>query len=1053
MTPVRRTKHRAALTIQTLLHESYETTESKESDNEEEEPTQRARQRAHAQRAERLLNKRLNLIHHVLQCGEDDFQTLLNVLESKLPASVNAAKVSQRRKMELLLHFCGTVGDGFEASGKISNLVKHCLQAKDRAPPIAKALAQILSTILPVLGVLEVDEVSSVLDEATRINGWGNVHDTLARGVLENVALATATVPSRSTTWKILMACLAASDSVDSRHAKSIKQYFEVLKENALVRMSVQESMPYETAIIESNLESGEESEHENAEDEVNARVTATLREKFLRMDAARSLVAPDIRGLRQVASLYSNLLEGHEIERNTWAWKDGSKRTVDDESIGFIVDFLMLNTAPVSFCTKKTIIDGELVEFPVLTKTVPSNRDLYRMYKKAAEQRNAQSTSAVKILKKTQFESIVRAVASRNQRARAGIDYIIAELWDTVDLMMDAIHARFPQHEKTLRRLTTAIKYRYKKELLNPDLMYAIGKQAQKETGIHIDEFEFLRICQLLKVEKMSETDPIFVGMDALKVIMRVFVQREIQAQAIKKLLDQSPDSIIIGCDYMMRFKQEEFREKTTGWYGKFGGFLLHGIILMWRQGEEKLHKFLCQIIDGNQSENAVSTLTCIQDACNYIKTNLPEHKKVILVTDGASHYHSAENIELMPHAVKFTGLTLTKWLFWCPQDGKWDIDRLFGLLKLNYVFPYLNDGHDIKTSEDLFKACGHNGGPPNTVFHYVTLNQDMLAYYRKYKKYKAASAKERLKSRMQPYKLIDVSGIRQMFYFEYQADCSFVPQRYYGVPFKANSNNSKVRGSEGNAFLNELYDRCETLQGGFDMGGIRKGSFVGTGVDETSKENQSKSFVCDRCSALFRKDHRFQLHRAKCTKTLVKSRNAVDKVIRACIARIREVKRVQTETEINCTVDLTDSRRLKDPNADTILAWREMFPSGWALPTNQKSFRFNPDVRRLLLDFFEEGEDDFAGKVSPEAAVNRLIEILNSDEDVGFREQDIPKADQVKSLFARESSKRKKERAIGALSENTQQNQATQDTVSLGSTDIVEQPMLSPPTFGFTD
>ena len=94
-------------------------------------------------------------------------------------------------------------------------------------------------------------------------------------------------------------------------------------------------------------------------------------------------------------------------------------------------------------------------------------------------------------------------------------------------------------------------------------------------------------------------------------------------------------------------------------------------------------------------------------------LKRENPEIENAFFGQDNAGCYHCGNAILACKNTSKRTGISIRRMDFSDPQGGKGPCDRFAATMK-NHVHSYVNEGHDVVTTEQFQEALLSHGGVP---------------------------------------------------------------------------------------------------------------------------------------------------------------------------------------------------------------------------------------------------------------------------------------------------------------------------------------------------
>lgn len=150
-------------------------------------------------------------------------------------------------------------------------------------------------------------------------------------------------------------------------------------------------------------------------------------------------------------------------------------------------------------------------------------------------------------------------------------------------------------------------------------------------------------------------------------------------------------------------------YRESQSDWFGKRGISWHISVVYRRVKGELQWQAFINIIQTCSQDSPAVVII--MEHILKTLKKAFPKITKAHFRQDNAGCYHSATTILSCPTIAKNTGITIKSIDFSDPQGGKGAADRLAATCK-SHIRLYLNEGHDVTTSQEMKEALLSHGG-----------------------------------------------------------------------------------------------------------------------------------------------------------------------------------------------------------------------------------------------------------------------------------------------------------------------------------------------------
>lgn len=177
-------------------------------------------------------------------------------------------------------------------------------------------------------------------------------------------------------------------------------------------------------------------------------------------------------------------------------------------------------------------------------------------------------------------------------------------------------------------------------------------------------------------------------------------------QERAKQKVIDNLDDSsVLVVMDWAMKFIQTRFREKQSEWYGKRG--------LSWH---------ISSVISKNSETNTIgvasyahlfnectqewfAVASIIENLLRTVKNNAPLVDKAYLRSDEAGCYHNNLLIAAVKGIGDRVGVSIVRYDFSEPQQGKDICDRIICPLKSS-LRKYCDEGNNVLSANDMYSA-----------------------------------------------------------------------------------------------------------------------------------------------------------------------------------------------------------------------------------------------------------------------------------------------------------------------------------------------------------
>ena len=193
---------------------------------------------------------------------------------------------------------------------------------------------------------------------------------------------------------------------------------------------------------------------------------------------------------------------------------------------------------------------------------------------------------------------------------------------------------------------------------------------------------------------------------------------------RARRKQAAQSPDTAYLICDFKMKFLPMSQVEFADIFYGK-RGMSWHGCVVQMPAGcgdSFVVH----DIMHSDQKQDTFTVVAIIQQVCKEIKRRCPNVTKLVIQSDNASCYTSKAFVPGAALACSLEGLQLEEVLHNEAQDGKTELDGLFGICSAA-VKRWCAAHGDVKTPEDLVRALIEEG-PTHCVIRQLRMHNSTV-------------------------------------------------------------------------------------------------------------------------------------------------------------------------------------------------------------------------------------------------------------------------------------------------------------------------------------
>lgn len=226
-----------------------------------------------------------------------------------------------------------------------------------------------------------------------------------------------------------------------------------------------------------------------------------------------------------------------------------------------------------------------------------------------------------------------------------------------------------------------------------------------------------------IYEVASMKKTIPIIKNQ--VKNYMSHRMRAKIQFTAINKVYAElNSNNALLVFDHKQKVLPRQHREGQVDYFGKRGMSLIGCMLVKRIEKEmrgEKLFGLEYQYIDcmmqQYSAQDSVQVLACIQVVIKFVKEKYPNIISLTLQSDNASCFASHDNIPYLYHLNKEMkeemnmNISVDRWIYTEAQTGKGKLDTHFSFV--NVLFDsYVEDGNDILTERDIFRALTFQGG-----------------------------------------------------------------------------------------------------------------------------------------------------------------------------------------------------------------------------------------------------------------------------------------------------------------------------------------------------
>ncbi|EGT40198.1 hypothetical protein CAEBREN_09129 [Caenorhabditis brenneri] len=496
-------------------------------------------------------------------------------------------------------------------------------------------------------------------------------------------------------------------------------------------------------------------------------------------------------------------------------------------------------------------------------------------------------------------------------------------------------------------------------------------------------------------------------------KHLLRASVANQERESIISSLED---NEVLITIDFAQKFLPKWHREKQSDYFGK-KGLSYHVSHITARIGEKYAQHSFVHIYDGEVQQNSelvVLTLSHI----------VQELKKVGITavsfrSDNAGAYHCASTIASLHWLMEEFGVAVKSYSFSEAQNGKSSSDRDAARVKQKAA-RYVASGNDITTSKQFFEAI-KSGKPLNGVSVYhgsVTPDIDADATW------PGISSLN--------YFTVEEGGIRGHKYFGL-GEGVFVSKdklqslngtfEFEGAGFLASGivsidvERDAVRNGQETKFWYYSPRKCE------NSACTEQAEQASTDPEEPSDVpvNPKAIFSCPEpgCSASYLRHSNLEKHTLRGVHNFLPEKMTMLDYSLDLFARgLENINQIRSSV-LNSVADTLSN--LMEATEETVLQL------GWALPKKQSRKPYPEDVKKFLIECFEEGLKK--KKLNPVTIGKMMAEAKKADGTKRFSVEQRMDVKQIAGFLSREARKRRTGNARVKRDENDNQTAPVED------------------------
>ena len=458
----------------------------------------------------------------------------------------------------------------------------------------------------------------------------------------------------------------------------------------------------------------------------------------------------------------WNSMINGVTIEKETF-----SQARYDEEIAKKAVLFILKeqNVCVLSWGTRNIRLDPwEHLQFPRITRK--------KTVKMILEEYETCYPDKKKRISSGPFYEIASRITANDERLLCAVDYVVGTLVNDPVRILERIASDFSHpNEKSdiLWKITLAknfLKVQYDGHAKKCDdcathgINFALGIPSDSPITRKTDcaackypNWVLEQVRSLVRSNVNKHRD--LQKKDALMVINEIEKKFELfrghrmrvanQANHIEKNLKDLEEECKLNkkstkghliVDYKMKFQPLYHRETTSKHFAK-RGISWHGVCFIYFQWDEekqeviKRQKFIDQILEEDNSQNAVNVVACLEAALFQLHNEFDWLETVYLQSDNAGCYRGHTIIQWILILNQHLPIKIERFIHSETQSGKCIVDAHFAISTAKIKTYVQCTKNDVVTPRDLFVSLKDLGGINNSVVQLLRCNsvwQDQL-------------------------------------------------------------------------------------------------------------------------------------------------------------------------------------------------------------------------------------------------------------------------------------------------------------------------------------
>uniref|UniRef100_A0A914UYN1 F-box domain-containing protein n=1 Tax=Plectus sambesii TaxID=2011161 RepID=A0A914UYN1_9BILA len=192
----------------------------------------------------------------------------------------------------------------------------------------------------------------------------------------------------------------------------------------------------------------------------------------------------------------------------------------------------------------------------------------------------------------------------------------------------------------------------------------------------------------------------------------VRAVNQNRARIDVMGEWLKERPSTgVYIHQDFAQKFLPQKFYESQKDYYAKTGISWHTATATICRDGSTLETGTLVHIFDNHVKQDSALVTAIDHHLLSSLKRKYPLLSEVVFGSDCGQSYLASNTLLSLTRMEQETGISVKEYCFTEPQAGKSMCDRMTAVLKTQ-VRAYLNQGNNVETPAEVYKALTHNGG-----------------------------------------------------------------------------------------------------------------------------------------------------------------------------------------------------------------------------------------------------------------------------------------------------------------------------------------------------